>query len=154
MKYFAALALLLCLGAAHAGEREAVEGNVADVVSTGAGIAMGAAEANPLGPVGVVVAKVVLHQYIKALPAVEQPQAWRLFGAVGWGAAANNLCVVITIATGGSGSVLCPVIGVSTGVGVFVSTAEAARRETFDAICTEARSRQPDLICIYTPLGD
>ena len=117
-------------------------------------LTIGAAEANPLGPVGVVVAKVVLHQYIKALPAVEQPQAWRVFGAVGWGAAANNLCVVITIATGGSGAVLCPVIGVSTGVGVFVSTAEAARRETFDAVCADAQIETPELLCAYEPEVD
>lgn len=148
------ISLALCLGTAQAGQQAATQAQAADIATTAIGLSLGAAEANPLGPVGVIAAKVVVHQYIKTLPAVEQPQAWRLFGAVGWGAAANNLCIVVVIATGGPGSVLCPALGAATGAAVFSSTAKAARRETFDAICNQARATNPDLICIYTAPAD
>lgn len=148
MTRLATLALLLCLGTAHAGEREAVEGQVADAFTTGAGLAMGATEANPLG-LATLGVKALAARRISEQPAVDQPPLWSAFEALGWGAAANNLCVIAVITTGG-GAAVCPVLGFGAGLGFWQADAPARHRATFDAICADARAKNLDLVCIYT----
>jgi hypothetical protein len=73
-----------------------------------------------------------------------------MYGAFGWGAAANNLCIIGTIASGGAFAALCPVLGVAAGMGVW-NTNEAERdRATFDAMCRDAQAANPELSCTYT----
>lgn len=160
----AAAAALLWSGQAHAEEvtteaqqvdmstlsEEAVNGQWADVGSTGIGLALGAAEANPLGIVTLGL-KVATYNNIKNAPELEQPALWSAYGALGWGAAANNLCVIAAIATGGAGAAICPLIGLATGLGTYSADEEARNRATFDAMCKDARKTQPALECVYTP---
>lgn len=131
---------------------QAVTGHVADVGSTAVGLAMGAAEANPLGLLTLGV-KAVAYQQIKEAPAVEQPEMWSTYGAFGWGATANNLCVIAAIASGGAGAALCPLIGMATGVGVYSADEENRNRATFEAMCAQQREMNPQINCIYTPIA-
>jgi hypothetical protein len=85
-------AVLIAGCAAMTGEQKAVAGQGADLGTTAVGLALGAAEANPLG-IGLLGVKVLAYQHIKAAPSIEQPAMWSAFGALGWGAAANNVCV-------------------------------------------------------------
>jgi hypothetical protein len=130
------------------GQTSAVMGQAADVGSTGAGLLMGAAEANPLGLVTLGI-KAVAYQKIKSSPPVEQPRLWGMYGAMGWGATANNLCVIATIATGGSAAVLCPLLGLGAGMGSWNAGSEERDRATFAAICDQAKVTNPKLVCIY-----
>ena len=127
---------------------KAVLGQGADVGSTGMGLLMGAAEANPLGLVTLGI-KAVAYQNIKDSPPVEQPRMWSMYGALGWGAAANNLCVIAAIATGGAAGVLCPLLGLGAGIGAWNNDSDQRDRATFAAICKEARQNNPDMVCIY-----
>jgi hypothetical protein len=126
----------------------AVTGQLADVGSTAVGLAFGAAEANPLG-ILTLGAKAIAYQQIKAAPAVEQPAMWSAYGAFGWGAAANNVCVLAAIATGGAAAALCPLVGLVTGVTVYNGDEEKRNRETFAAICEQQRQINPKLLCEY-----
>ena len=149
----AAAALCAVAGQARAEEGpvlkdNAVAGQVADVGSTGLGLALGAAEANPLGILTLGV-KAIAYKQIQAAPATEQPAMWSAYGAFGWGATANNLCVIAAIATGGAAAALCPLIGVVAGVTVYNGDEDKRNRETFAAICQEQRRTRPDLVCEY-----
>ena len=149
-------AIFLGMGNAHAeapsqqdlGQQQATLGQVADVGTTGAGLLMGAAEANPLGLVTLGI-KAVAYQRIKNSPPTEQPRLWGIYGAAGWGAAANNLCVIATIATGGAGAVLCPLLGLGAGIGSWNAGSEERDRATFAAICDQAKAKNPDMVCVY-----
>jgi hypothetical protein len=104
-------AACLAMGSARADEgppqenqalqQQAVNGQWADVGTTGIGLAMGATEANPLGILTLGV-KAYAYAQIKEAPLVEQPRMWSAYGAFGWGAAANNVCIIAAIASGGA----------------------------------------------------
>ncbi len=130
---------------------QAVAAQVADLGTTGVGLMMGAAEANPLGVLTIGM-KVVAYQKIKAAPAEEQPRLWSAYGAMGWGAAANNLCVIAAIASGGVGAALCPAIGLAAGFGVWNQDAEARDKATFAALCEKAKAGNPQLTCTWNPI--
>ena len=136
----------------HAAELEnnAVLGQTADVGTTGAGLLLGAAEANPLGIVTLGI-KAIAYQKIKDSPPVDQPRMWGMYGALGWGAAANNLCVIASIATGGGAAVLCPLLGLGAGMSSWSAGSEERDRATFAVICKEAKQNNPDLVCVYNP---
>jgi hypothetical protein len=148
-----ALAILLTATSAHAEDFtrpkvEAVAAHAADIATTGAGLALGAAEANPLGLL-LVPAKAVAYHRIKASPEVEQPGLWAAYEAMGWGAAANNACVIAAVSTGGPAIVPCLAVG---GVAAALSwTIDQPRRQRleFEAICAEAQSVNPDLRCTW-----
>lgn len=133
---------------AKSGERNALIGQAADIGTTGAGLLLGAAEANPLGLMTLGI-KAVAYQKIKDSPPVDQPRLWGMYGALGWGAAANNLCVIATIATGGGAAVLCPLIGIGAGMSSWSSGTEERDRATFAAICSEAKVKNPTIVCVY-----
>jgi hypothetical protein len=107
----------------------AVTGQVADVGTTAVGLALGAAEANPLGLVALGV-KALMYDQIQRAPASEQPALWSIYGAFGWGATANNLCVIAAITTGGIAGALCPLIGLATGLSVYSADEDARTRAT------------------------
>lgn len=154
--FWLATALSLGMGTARAetpssedlGKQHATLGQVADVGTTGAGLLLGAAEANPLGLVTLGI-KAVAYQKIKDSPATEQPRLWGIYGAAGWGAAANNLCVIASIATGGAAAMLCPLIGLGAGISSWNAGSEERDQATFAAMCDEAKSRNPNLVCVY-----
>jgi len=128
----------------------ATAAQIADVGTTAIGLALGAAEANPLGLL-TLGAKAVAHQRISAAPAVEQPRLWGLYGAFGWGAAANNLCVIGTVASGGSLAPVCPLLGLVVGKAAWDSSSAQREEDTFAAICADAKASNPALYCAYTP---
>lgn len=130
-------------------ERQAVIGQTADVGSTAVGLLMGASEANPLG-ILTLGAKAVAYNQIKEAPPVEQPRLWSMYGAFGWGATANNLCVIATIATGGGAAAICPLIGLGAGMGNWSANKAERDRATFDAMCKDVQARNPQMVCIYT----
>ena len=129
-------------------QSNALYGQAADVGSTGIGLALGAAEANPLGILTLGV-KAAAYQKIKNSPPVEQPRLWGMYGALGWGAAANNLCVIAAIATGGVGAAVCPLIGLGAGMGSWSANTEERNKATFAAMCQEAKLTNPNLVCVY-----
>lgn len=129
-------------------QQQAVAGQAADVGTTGVGLLLGAAEANPLGLLSLGV-KVWAHQKIQQAPPQEQPRLWGAYGAMGWGAAANNMCVIAAIATGGAGAVLCPMIGLATGLSVWDRGSSERDRATFAAMCDQARAKKPEIVCTY-----
>lgn len=91
-------------------ESQALRGQFADVGSTLAALGLGASELNPLG-LGTLLAKVIAWKSIQAAPERERPNLLKKYAALGQGAAANNLCVIAALVTGGTGGVLCPIIG-------------------------------------------
>jgi hypothetical protein len=127
---------------------DAVYGQAADLATTGVGLLLGAAEANPLGILTLGV-KAMAYKQIKESPTVEQPRMWSMYGALGWGAAANNLCVIAAIATGGGAAILCPLIGLGAGVGSWNADAKKRDEATFAAICQEEKVKNRELVCIY-----
>lgn len=126
----------------------ALLGQAVDVGTTGMGLLLGAAEANPLGLLTLGV-KAVAYQKIKESPPVEQPRLWGMYGALGWGAAANNLCVIAAIATGGTAAIFCPLIGLGAGMHAWNTGTEERDKATFAAICQEEKVKNRDLVCIY-----
>jgi hypothetical protein len=152
-----AAALSLGMGSARAetpdepdlGKQQAVLGQAADVGTTGVGLLLGAAEANPLGLLTLGV-KAVAYEKIKSSSPAEQPRLWGIYGAMGWGAAANNLCVIATIATGGGAAAFCPLLGLGAGLSSWSAGFKERDKATFAAICKEAQSQNPTLECVYT----
>lgn len=137
-----------------AGKESAVNGQIADVSTTAAGLLMGASEANPLG-LATLGLKYIVYQHIQDAPLDRQPQLWQQYGAVGWGAAANNVCVLVGIVTGGAGALACPLLGLGVGAAMMTQSLPpspvALERQVFMDFCQDQRSRQPDLQCIYVP---
>jgi hypothetical protein len=151
--YFAAIALLVGLLTGCASmdvEDRALAGQGADISSTAIGLAVGAAEANPLG-IGLLAVKAISYHHIKSAPPEQQPAMWSAFGAMGWGAAVNNVCVIALIVTGGAAVALCPALGLVTGLGTYAHAAPLRERAVFDAVCDAARADRPGLVCVYRP---
>lgn len=140
--WVAASLSLACL-TTQATERTAVAAHVADVVTTGAGLSLGAAEANPLG-LALLGVKLATYQHIKAQPAEEQPHLWGVFGAFGWAAAANNLCV---IASGGA----CLAVGALAGLLQWRQAEPERLQAQFAAVCERERLKTPALQCVWVP---
>jgi len=125
----------------------------ADALTTMGGVALGATEANPLG-ILTLLAKVPLLAHVKTLPQDEQAEWHATYGAIWGGAAANNLCIIGAILTGGALAVLCPVAGVAWGFKVW--NASAMERELW-SICRQERAywNNPQMTCNFfkKPVG-
>lgn len=138
MKAVPLLFLPFCLTAIAGEEERAIAGQAADVATTFGAVANGATEANPLGPYGLLVAKPLAYAWIKSQPKEDQARLFSILSAWGWGAAANNLCV---IATGG----LCAVIGAIAGMVAW--QAGEIEREYWE-LCKRVKHREPaDMEC-------
>ena len=121
-KFIAAVAMALSLGAAYAdsAEREhAISGQVADVATTVGGLALGATELNPLGLATIPLKYYILARADEMSPGPDKDEAYRLIAAAGYGPAANNVCVILTIATGGGATPGCLLVGLITGIYVY-----------------------------------
>lgn len=117
-----------------------------DVASTAAAIAIGAAEANPIGLVTIPL-KAAAIAHADTLPEGER-QAQHLDLATLWRAAAvNNACVIAAIATGGSFAPACLALAGASVVNDWLTTAE---QRQFWAICAAERASNPRIRCMYT----
>ncbi len=136
------LALALFAGAVHAQAepRMAVDGVVADALTTWAGLGAGAAELNPLG-YATVPLRIGVVIYARKLPREEGLPIIHGITAVSWGAAASNLGVVL-----GAGTA-APVVALMVGVGIWHAGAD--ERE-FWRQCAEFRIGHPERTCNYT----
>lgn len=140
MKIITAALLSLAL-TAHASEQEGIASHVADLATTAIALDMpGVVEGNPLG-IGLIPIKVLMYREIKAMPPDQQERGWHMFAAFGWGATANNLCVIAAMHPG------CLVVGLATGMYRWYSGEAKWEREQFDKLCAEARSANPALVC-------
>lgn len=147
-----ATALTAAMGMAQAedAKRQAQGAILADGLSTAAGLAAGATELNPLGPVLSIGVKFALMQYAKTLPDTEQPAAYAVAASVWSGAAANNVCVTAALLTGGGFAPACIALGVAWGMKTWQ---ESAREREFWEGCALLReyAKEPNLACVYTP---
>ncbi len=132
------LLLSACLTVQAEEQRNAVAAHVADLATTYAALARGATEANPLGAGSLWITKPLVYRWIKSQPVEEQSSYFSVNSAVGWGAAANNLCVIMT---GGA----CALIGAVAGLVVWNHS--AVEREYWE-LCKRVRHREPaDMSC-------
>lgn len=151
MKALATLTLALAPLFAHADDFrddriEYVAANAADLATTAAALSLGAAEVNPLG-VLIIPAKVVGYYRIKAMPLDEQQPAWDTYNAIMWGAAANNLCAVVTLLTGGASSLPCLILGSGVGWNDWKRAETERERQWFKGQCAAARVENPAMQC-------
>ena len=98
-------------------------------------LALGAAEANPLG-LATVVLKYPLLQYCKGLPEDERTECYSAANAVWGGAAVNNVCVIAAILTGGAFAPVCIAAGIGYGVYAWNDTTP---EQDFYTACAEYR---------------
>lgn len=141
----AILAALLLTGCA--GTREGTyAAHGADLASTGVGLALGAAEANPLGVVGIPI-KIAITEHIKTLPEDDQPQAYSALSAVTWGAVGNNACVIAGLATGGVLTPVCIAVGVGTGMTFWKASEKERNRKWLLSWCAEWVKQGPEYTC-------
>lgn len=145
----ALLAAGLCPALAQV-EQQARTAAIADGVTTAAGLAAGAAEMNPLGPLLSIGMKVVMMQYAKTLPDTERAGAYAAANSLWSGAAANNVCITAAILTGGTFAPACVALGVAWGVHAWQQT---EHERLFWEGCAMLRqyAENPELECIYTP---
>lgn len=137
-KFFPLLLLSVCIASQAEEQSNAVAGQVTDLASTYVALARGATEMNPLGPGSLWITKPLIHQWIKSQPKEMQPAYFSASSAVGWGAAANNLCVIMT---GGA----CALIGVVAGM---VAWKQGAVEREYWELCKRVRYREPaDMSC-------
>ena len=147
-----AAALSGFLGTAGAQDLKAQARHAAlgDGVSTAVGLAVGAAELNPLGPLLSLGMKVVVLEYVETLPDTERPRAYAMATSTWSGAVANNLCVTASLLTGGGFAPACIVLGVGWGMKTWQ---ESEHERQFWEACAMLRTYagQPDLECVYRP---
>ena len=138
----ALLAAAACSAQAGSAKEEAEGGALADGLTTAVGLAAGAAELNPLGPVLGIGVKYAVLEYAKTLPDEEKPAAYAAAASIWQGAAANNLCVAASLLSGGSFAPMCIALGVAWGAKTWNDS--AAEREFWQA-CTSARQAAGDM---------
>jgi hypothetical protein len=156
IKTAARLLLLAVLGAGFASAQaqnaqgQAHSAAIADSLSTVAGLAAGAAEANPVGVIATIGLKPLMLQYAASLPDTEQPAAYAAQASAWAGATANNICVTAAILSGGTFAPACVVLGVAWGYKTWTST---EHERLFWEGCAMLRqyANEPKLECIYTP---
>ena len=111
----ALLATAFCGAQAATAEDNAWGGAVADGVTTAIGLAAGAAELNPLGPVFAIGVKVVVLNYANGLPDTQRPAVHAAAASLWQGAAVNNVCVAASILSGGAFAPACLAAGIACG---------------------------------------
>jgi hypothetical protein len=146
----AALAAAFCSASAKEAEEQARDAAIADGVSTAVGLAVGATELNPLGPILAFGMKTAVFEYTKTRPDTERPAAYAAAASVWSGAAANNLCVAAAIVTGGTFGPVCIAVGVAWGMKTWK---DSEHERLFWEGCAMLReyAGEPTLECIYTP---
>ena len=145
----AALAATFCSAQAQDTRGQAVNAAVADGLTTAVGLAAGAAEVNPLGPILAMGMKAVMLRYAEGLPDTQQPAVYAAAASMWSGAAANNLCVTAAILTGGSFAPVCVAVGVAWGMKTWK---ESEPERQFWEGCAMLRhyANEPAMQCVYT----
>lgn len=146
-----AAALSAAFVSAHAGDakEQAANAALADGLTTAFGLAAGAVELNPLGPIAAVGLKAVTHHYAQSLPDTERPAVYAMAASMWSGAAANNVCVAASILTGGALGPACVAIGVAWGLKTWKDT-EHERQFWESCAMLREYAKQPELQCVYT----
>jgi len=140
-------AILILLLTACAPTREGTyAAHGADLATTGVGLAMGAAEANPLGIVALPI-KIAITEHIKTFPKDEQPQAYAALSAVTWGVVGNNACVIAGLATGGALMPVCIALGLATGFAYYEHAEKERNRQWLLDWCAEWVKQGPEYTC-------
>ena len=116
MKALCALLLALSLAAHADTAHDAQQAAIADVATTGIGLALGAAEANPLGIATLPLKLIALH-YADKLPTGERETLQSAIASVWTGASVNNVCVILALVTGRAFGAGCFVAGLAGAVG-------------------------------------
>ena len=146
MKPLVAILLTLCLTAQADPAQRAQEAAVADVATTVLGLSLGAAEANPLG-LATIPLKWGILEYASRLPDGEKQTVQSAVGSLWLGAAANNICVIFSILSGGTFAPLCAAAGVAVALQRWTTGAD--ERE-FWALCARERVKNPKMTCEFT----
>ena len=133
-------------------QEQATGGAVADGVTTALGLAAGAAELNPLGPLLGVGVKMAFMEYAKGLPDTEQPAAYAAAASFWQGAAANNVCVAAAILSGGAFAPACVAMGIAWGAKTWKDT-EYERQFWEGCRMLRQYAQRPDMPCIYNAPG-
>lgn len=145
----AALSGAFCAAHAQDSRAQAHNGAIADGVTTAVGLAAGAVEVNPLGPLLAMGMKAVTLQYAKSLPDTERPAVYAVAASMWQGAAANNMCVTAAILSGGSFTPVCIAIGVAWGIKTWKDT-EHERQFWEGCAMLRRYADEPALECVYT----
>lgn len=121
---------------------------VTDTVSTVVGLAMGAAEANPLG-IAAILIKIPILNWAEKLPMGERQTEQAAIASIWGGGTANNICIIAAIATGGVFSAwLCPAIGAAWGV---IKWEQSYDERMFAHMCAAEQKINPLMVCTFTP---
>lgn len=150
----AAASLAMAAFTAHAGtaQEQATEGAVADGITTAVGLALGAVELNPLGPVIGIGVKYAVMEYAKGLPDTQRPAAYAAAATFWQGAAASNLCIAASLLSGGAFAPACIAVGVAWGAKTW-STTEHERQFWESCAALRVYAQRPDMPCIYNAPG-
>lgn len=144
MKYIAAIFLSMAL-TAQASEKEAIVSHGADLATTAVALDLpNVVEGNPLG-IALIPMKVLMYYEIKKLPEEQQERGWNLMSAFGWGATANNVCIITTL------NPACFVAGFAAGMYRWYSGEAKWEQEQFAKICEKTKETNSNLICEYKP---
>ena len=145
MRRLIAILLLTCSLAHGQTAEQSQTAALTDLGSTAIGLALGAAEANPLGVLTIPLKFVLIDQADK-LPDGEKQRAHSVIGSLWHGATVNNVCVIAVLASGGAATPACLLVGVVAGSIRWQST--QMERE-FWVLCANLRSDTPELTCTY-----
>lgn len=120
------------------------------IIKSGAGVEGNALINSPAGFAASVVGRVVGIEHANTLPEPKRTQTLAFVSAAGWGVNANNLFIIFAkkAAASVAMSVAGPLIGISVAWWMWHRT-EPERM--FAAICADERTRNPELICTFTP---
>ena len=142
------LAILALLSATCASAQTAEQSQtdaLTDLGSTAIGLALGAAEANPLGVLTIPLKFVLIDQADK-LPDGEKQRAHSVIGSLWHGATVNNVCVIAVLASGGAAAPACLLAGVVAGSIRWQST---QNERDYWALCSHLRTEMPELKCEF-----
>jgi hypothetical protein len=143
-----ALLLAIVLSACAITRSPASDAAVADTVSTGAAMALGAVELNPLGLL-VLPAKVALLAHIETLPEGERQIVQSQLSAIWNGAAVNNACVALTMLSSGLAGFPCLILGGAYGMWEYTTVKAEQMQQEFLAMCLQAKQNNPAMRCFY-----
>ncbi|HEY0825248.1 MAG TPA: hypothetical protein VGD76_15785, partial [Ramlibacter sp.] len=144
----AVLSVAFCAAHAQDARQQARDAAVGDGLSTAAGLAAGAVEMNPLGPLLAIGMKAVTFHYASTLPDTQQPAVYAAAASMWSGATANNICVTAALLTGGGFAPACVVLGVAWGVKTWNDT-EHERQFWEGCALLRQYANEPKLACVY-----
>lgn len=143
-----ALLLALVLSACAITRSPASDAAVVDTVSSGAALALGASELNPLGLL-VLPAKAAMLAHLETLPENQRQIAQTKLSALWNGAAVNNACVALVMLSGGLASFPCLILGGTYGMWEYTTVTAKQMQQEFLAMCLQAKQNNPAMRCFY-----